>query len=426
MASELLRGFSFYFCTVKEEVDVIVVGGGAAGCFSAIQAGTHFPGAKIVVLEKSARPLAKVKISGGGRCNVTNAESDPEKLAANYPRGSRFLRKAFHRFSSADMVNWLSDRGIRLREYPDGCLFPVTNDSQTIIDCFLHELNRLHIPIQTSQKVISVTHTGEKWEVATPDTIYVAKSVIITAGGQPKHSGFDFCAHLNLNIIAPLPSLFTFNMPQEPIRELMGIVAENAMVKIAGEKWSTNGPLLITHWGMSGPAVLKCSAFGARILAEKNYDTTVLVNWTGEFGQETIREDIKNQLTSPKKMVNQTMYSIKSRLWNYLMTKAGIHEETRWNELSTKQQNRLIEVLANDTYQMQGKTTFKEEFVTAGGIDLSEIDVQTMQSKKYSGLFFAGEVMDIDGVTGGYNFQAAWTTAFIAGKSVLLNQIEGK
>lgn len=411
---------------MKENVDVIVVGGGAAGCFSAIQAGINFPGAKIVILEKSARPLAKVKISGGGRCNVTNVESDPEKLAVNYPRGARFLRKAFHQFSSGNMVSWLSDRGIRLREYPEGCLFPVTNDSQTIIDCFLHELNRLNIPILLQQKVTAIKQQNESWEVCTTDAVYQAKALIVTAGGQPKQSGFDFFSELRLSIVEPLPSLFTFNMPDEPIRELMGIVAENATVKIAGEKWSASGPLLITHWGMSGPAVLKCSAFGARILAGKAYKATILVNWTGNTAQDEIRECIQTMSESQKKVVNQPVYSLKSRLWNYLLTKAGIHEEARWSELSPKQQNKLVEVLANDAYQMSGKTTFKEEFVTAGGIDLAEIDVQTMQAKKYSGLFFAGEIMDIDGVTGGYNFQAAWTTAYIAGKSVLLNQIEGK
>lgn len=411
---------------MKEKVDVVVIGGGAAGCFSAIQAGIHFPGAKIVILEKSARPLAKVKISGGGRCNVTNAESDPEKLAANYPRGARFLRKAFHWFSSNDMVAWLADRGIPLREYPEGCLFPATNDSQTIIDCFLHELNRLQIPVLTQQKVTDVHVNGDNWAIVSADNVFTAQAVIVTAGGQPKRTGFDLLDQLNLSIVEPLPSLFTFNMPDESIRELMGIVVENASVKIAGEKWSTGGPLLITHWGMSGPAVLKCSAFGARILAAKDYNTTVLVNWTGTEGQEAIRENISSLSDSQKKMVNQPVYGLKSRLWSYLLAKSGIREETRWCDLSSKQVNKLVETLANDMYRMKGKTTFKEEFVTAGGIDLAEIDVQTMQSKKYSGLFFAGEVLDIDGVTGGYNFQAAWTTAYIAGKSVLLNQSERK
>ena len=404
-----------------QEWDVIVIGGGAAGCFAAIQAGEHFPGASILLLEKSARPLAKVKISGGGRCNVTNQLSDPEELSRNYPRGNRFLKKAFYTFSSEHMVRWLADKGIPLRLYPEGCLFPETNDSQTIIDCFLSELKRLSIPLKTEVRVDQLLQAEGKWHIQSSVGDFTAKSVIVTTGGQPKASGFKMLDSLELDIISPLPSLFTFNMPDEPVRELMGIVVEQASVKIAGEKWSSDGPLLITHWGMSGPAVLKCSAFGARILAGKNYETTVFVNWTGDRKPDQIREALSEILRSAKKTGNTPQFGIKSRLWTFLLTKAGINPEAPWTETGPKQQNRFVELLYADPYQMKGKTTFKEEFVTAGGIDLSGIDVQTMQSKKYPGLFFAGEVLDIDGITGGYNFQAAWTTAFIAGKSVLLN-----
>lgn len=411
---------------MKETVDVVVIGGGAAGCFAAIQAGTHFPEAKIVVLERGVKPLAKVKISGGGRCNVTNIVSDPAELSANYPRGERFLRKAFYSFSSADMIQWLRDRGIELREYPDGCLFPVTNDSQTIIDCFLNELKKLRIPLRLESRVETVQQTATGWEVTTPNESITCKSVILTVGGQPKISGFQLLNQLDLKIVPPIPSLFTFNMPHEPIRELMGVVTENASVRIVGEKWSTSGPLLITHWGMSGPAVLKCSAFGARILEGKNYCTMISVNWTGFMKQDEVRAALLEWKSSNKKMLNTPLFQIKSRLWTYLLGKCELHEDLRWSELGSKQENKLVEVLINDLYQMEGKTTFKEEFVTAGGIDLAEIDVKTMQSKRYRGLFFAGEVMDIDGVTGGFNFQAAWTTAAIAGKSVLLNQIEEK
>lgn len=411
---------------MKETVDVVVIGGGAAGCFAAIQAGTHFPGARIVILERGIKPLAKVKISGGGRCNVTNIVSDPSELSSNYPRGERFLRKAFYSFSSQHMIQWLNDRGIELREYPDGCLFPMSNDSQTIIDCFLNELKKLKIPLHLESRVDAVQQIESGWEVSTPSRVISCKSVILTVGGQPKISGFQLLNQLELKIVSPIPSLFTFNMPNEPIRELMGVVTENASVRIVGEKWSTSGPLLITHWGMSGPAVLKCSAFGARILEGKGYRSQISVNWTGFLKQDEVRAALIEWKSSNKKLLNTPLFQIKSRLWTYLLNKCELHEDLRWPELGSRQENKLIEVLINDLYQMEGKTTFKEEFVTAGGIDLAEIDVKTMQSKRYRGLFFAGEVMDIDGVTGGFNFQAAWTTAAIAGKSVLLNQTEEK
>lgn len=402
--------------------DVLVIGAGAAGCFAAIQAGNQFPGSRIRILERGSKPLAKVKISGGGRCNVTNVISEPAELSRSYPRGARFLKKAFYTFSSSDMKEWLSEKGVELRLYPDGCYFSETNDSQTIIDCFLRELNRLQIPVSTDTRVERIALAEAGWEVHTPEEVLRTKAVILTTGGQPKISGFQLLGDLELSLIQPVPSLFTFNMPDEPIKELMGIVQENASVRIAGEKWSGDGPLLITHWGMSGPAVLKCSAFGARILAEKNYRSVILVNWTGDLKADDVRNAILEWKSSEKKIQNVPLFSIKSRLWHYLLKKADLSEELRWCDLGPKQLNRLAELLTNDSYKMEGKTTFKEEFVTAGGIDLQEIDVKTMQSKRYRGLFFAGEVMDIDGITGGFNFQAAWTTGFIAGKSVLLNE----
>ncbi len=407
---------------MNEKVDVVVIGAGAAGCFAALQAGIHFPGSTILIVERGQKPLAKVKISGGGRCNVTNTCTDPSALSKNYPRGERFLKKAFYEFSSSDMVVWLDSKGVLLREYPDGCLFPETNDSQTIIDCFTNELKRLKIPIRLESRVDSICQHERGWIIQTATGEIETTSVIVTTGGQPKISGFQLLETLQLSVIPPLPSLFTFNMPNESIRELMGIVAEQASVRIAGEKWSTDGPLLITHWGMSGPAILKCSAYGARILAEKNYNSVILVNWTGSLKPDEVKEVVQAQTHSNKKLVNTPLFQLKSRLWDYLLVKCELNENLRWSELGPKQTNKLVEVLVNDNYQMEGKTTFKEEFVTAGGIDLAEINVKTMQSKNYTGLFFAGEVMDIDGVTGGFNFQAAWTTAFIAGKSVLLNE----
>lgn len=402
------------------KADLIVVGAGAAGCFGAIKAAEHFPDARIIVLEKSTKVLSKVKISGGGRCNVTNVITKPDELSKNYPRGERFLKKAFYEFSSSDMKDWLASKGVKLRLYPDGCFFPESNDSQTIIDCFLKLLDEYKVPIHSQQKVTNIEQTlGNEWLVVTDTETYSAKAVLFTVGGQPKIAGFEALKSLNLKIVDPLPSLFTFNMPGEGIKALMGIVTEKASVKIAGEKWSTSGPLLITHWGMSGPAVLKCSAFGARILAEKGYNATILVNWTGELKANECLEMIQSQRTSNKLVLNVPLFGLKSRLWEYLLQKIGFSDQLRWSDLGPKQSNRLAELLVNDAYKMEGKTTFKEEFVTAGGVDLNEIDVKTMQAKNYPGLFFAGEAMDIDGITGGFNFQAAWTTAFIAGKNCL-------
>lgn len=403
-----------------KEIDVLVVGAGAAGCFSAIQAKFHHPDASVVVLEKSNKALSKVRISGGGRCNVTNVVSDPNDLSLHYPRGQRFLKKAFHQFSSNDMKAWLESKNVKLRLYPDGCYFPESNTSETIISLFLNELQKANTEILFQQGVVSIEPFEGKFKVTSDKGTWIAKNVICTTGGHPKISGLDYLQKLDLKLVEPVPSLFTFNLPDNAIVDLMGIVKEEAAVRLAGEKWSGDGPLLVTHWGLSGPAILKCSAFGARILAEKGYEHEFVVNWTGGLKPADVLETLMRQFDSQKQIGNTPQFGIKSRLWNYLLEKASIPVEATWLSLSTKAMNRLTEVLVNSSFKMKGKTTFKEEFVTAGGVDLSEIDVQTMQAKRFSGLFFAGEVLDIDGITGGFNFQAAWTTAFIAGKSVNL------
>lgn len=401
-----------------EEVDVLIVGAGAAGCFAAIQAAEAHPDLKIRILEKSKQPLAKVKVSGGGRCNVTNVLSDPAELSKKYPRGERFLKKAFYQFSSTDMVQWLLGKGIKLKLYPDGCYFPESNDSQTIIDCFLSELKRLQVIMELQTGVVSITKIDDLFRVETSHKVYEAKRVIATTGGHPKITGLDYLKPLDVKLVDPVPSLFTFNLPEHPIRELMGIVNEHTQVRIAGGKWNSEGPLLITHWGLSGPAILVASAFGARDLAQVNYEKDFHVNWvSGLSVNETF--DVLGEQRSTRKLVrNVPLFGIKARLWEFLVGKAGIDPERTWVQCSEKQLMRLAEELAVGQFQISGKTTFKEEFVTAGGVDLSQIDVQTMQSKQVPGLFFAGEVIDIDGITGGFNFQAAWTTAYIAGKHV--------
>lgn len=402
------------------KVDVLVIGAGAAGCFAAIQAKTKFPEASVCILEKSNKALSKVKISGGGRCNVTNVISDPVELSRNYPRGERFLKKAFHQFSSDDMKRWLEDRNVKLRLYPDGCYFPESNSSETIIQLFQNELRKGNVPIHFHEGVTEIKKTDNHFQVTSTNTTWEATNVICTTGGHPKLTGFNYLEDFGVKIIPPVPSLFTFNLPDDSIVELMGIVKEEATARLKGEKWNGDGPLLVTHWGLSGPAILKCSAFGARILHDADYNYNFSVNWTGDLKPDDVMSELKAQLESSKQIGNTPMFAIKSRLWNYLLERSNIKSDATWKSLNTKNLNKLTEELVNGSFKMQGKTTFKEEFVTAGGVDLNQIDVNRMEHKNISGLFFAGEVMDIDGITGGFNFQAAWTTAYIAGNSVNL------
>lgn len=398
---------------------ITIIGGGAAGFFAAIAAKSHFPDVHVSILEKTSKFLGKVKISGGGRCNVTNATFNNRMLSENYPRGEKFLRKAFEQFNAQDTVNWFESRGVALKTYPDNCIFPLSNESQSIIDCFLNEARKLGIELQTNQSVEQIRKTDYGFEIETNQGIHSADRVIITVGGQAKSTWFTAIESFGHNIIPPVPSLFTFNMPNEPIKALMGVVIEHARVRMEGQKLLGIGPLLITHWGMSGPAILQLSAWGARILAEKNYNCSILVNWLDEMKEEGLRQEIQSiqKIHGAKMLQNHNPFPIPNRLWIYLLEKNEIKPEMRWQDLVGKHANKLINTLINDRYDVQGKTTYKEEFVTAGGIDLEEIDVKTMQSKLIPGLYFAGEVTNIDGITGGFNFQGAWTTGYIAGKS---------
>ncbi|MEN9700251.1 MAG: hypothetical protein RLZZ301_1449 [Bacteroidota bacterium] len=395
-----------------------IIGGGAAGFFAALSAKKHWPKAEVVVLEKSTKFLAKVKVSGGGRCNVTHAAFDTDYLASHYPRGARQLRRAFHQFNAKDTVEWFESRGVPLHTYPDGCIFPEANDSQVIIDCLMAEAKLLGVRLYLQEKVQKIEVKDANFEIISNDKAWIFDRVIVTTGGQPKRASLEWLEVLGHKLVEPVPSLFTFNMPKHPICELMGIVVPAATARIEGTKLSASGPLLITHWGMSGPAILLLSAWGARILHEKNYNFRVLIQWLARNEQEV--QQLLDQAVAAhgaKKICNYKPFDLQSRLWNYLLQKSEISPELRWNELGKKNRNKLCNTLLNDAYEVQGKTTFKEEFVTAGGIDLSLVDIQTMQSKVLPGLFFAGELLDIDGVTGGFNFQAAWTTGFIAGKS---------
>lgn len=362
-----------------------------------------------------------MKISGGGRCNVTHACYDNTLLSKHYPRGEKFLRRAFEQFNTTSTLEWFKNRGVLMDTLSDNCIFPKSNSSQTIIDCFENEAKRKGISILMSTSINSIQLIeNQKFELKSLNQNFTVDKLIVTTGGSPKLSGLKWIENLGHKVIEPFPSLFTFNMPKNPICDLMGIVNENSTVKIEGTKLIASGPLLITHWGMSGPAILKLSAWGARILAEKSYQFNALVNWLDtlkDFEAVNILE--KYALQNPEKQVSTyNPFGISKRLWLFLISKSEISEETRWKNLGKKSFNKLINNLVNDTYPVSGKTTFKEEFVTAGGVDLKEIDYNTMGSKVVPGLFFAGEVMDIDGITGGFNFQAAWTCGYIAGKNV--------
>ncbi|MEO9531814.1 MAG: NAD(P)/FAD-dependent oxidoreductase [Crocinitomicaceae bacterium] len=400
---------------------VAIIGGGAGGFFSAIHVKENHPSAEVVIFEKSKRVLSKVKISGGGRCNVTNSETSIKLLSDAYPRGNKKLKQAFTEFSTQDCQKWFTDRGVPLVTQSDHCVFPESQSSQSIIDCFMAEVIRLNIEIKMSHKVKELKPLGEVIALhfdGDEEQIEVFDKVIVATGGSPKNSGLLWLERLGHKIENPVPSLFTFNMPNEGVTTLMGIVVENAKVSIQSTKLKSEGPLLLTHWGMSGPAILKLSAFGARILEEFNYNFKIQVNWVDELNNEVVAGVIRKIIEEhpAKHLKGIRPFGLPERLWVYLLEKSDLDTNKKWPELGKKGLNKLVNVLTNDIYQVEGKTTFKDEFVTCGGVSLESIDCKTMQSKVVPNLYFTGEVMDIDGITGGYNFQSAWTTAYIAAK----------
>lgn len=399
---------------------VAVIGGGAAGFFTAISVKDHYPNAQVMLFEKSTKVLSKVKVSGGGRCNVTHACFEISELIKNYPRGAKFLKKSFHQFNVNDTIDWFDRMNVHLKTEADNRMFPISNSSQTIIDCLVNRFDSLGciLKLQSSVSKIKPSSNHGVLELVVNNQNMVFDKIIIATGGSPKIEGLQWLKEMGHQIEKPVPSLFTFNMPKHPITALMGTVASNAKVRIEGEKLESQGPLLITHWGMSGPAVLKLSSFGARKLTEKNYQFNILVSWLGQHNEEEIRNLLKKQIAnhSLAQVSNFKTPEIPKRLWAYLIQKLDFEADKRWCDFSKKELNRLVNVLVNDSYTINGKTTFKEEFVTCGGVSLSDVNPNSMESKKVPGLYFAGELLDIDGVTGGFNFQAAWTTGFIAGK----------
>ena len=411
---------------------LLVIGGGAAGFFCAINAARIHPQLQVTILEKSGKLLSKVKISGGGRCNATHACFDIGEMTKKYPRGGNFVKKTFHQFFTTDTIQWFEERGVMLKTEQDGRMFPVTNSSQTIIDCLMSEADKYGVQIRMNVEVkrINVYSGSDRDSMfhvqCSNGEIIKADFICIASGGYPKASMFDWLKELGHSIEDPVPSLFTFNMPQHPVTKLMGISVEKARVKIVGTKLEQEGPLLITHWGLSGPAVLKLSAWGARQLATSNWQFSVLINWLPEHNEQSLQSVFQSLRFdhAAQKIINRNPFGLPQRLWEFFLEHSEVNKERRWADLLAKEQNKLIRSLCAGEFAIKGKTTFKEEFVTAGGINLNEIDANTMMSKKLPNLFFAGEILNVDGITGGFNFQHAWTSGFIAAKSISSASLE--
>ncbi|MEG9327865.1 NAD(P)/FAD-dependent oxidoreductase [Salinimicrobium catena] len=398
------------------EQDIIIVGGGAAGFFTAINAAENDPSARITILERGKEVLNKVRISGGGRCNVTHAEFLPKELTRNYPRGEKELRGPFHSFMTGDTIEWFEKRGVPLKIEEDGRMFPESDSSESIIDLFLNETRRLGVKVLTKRAVQEIVQKGEKWEIITSQENFTAEKLLIATGSNPKI--WKLLEKLGHSIVPGVPSLFTFNITDKRIKELPG-VATPAIVRIRGEKLQTEGPLLITHWGMSGPAILKLSAWGARELSgRKNFE--IEVNWVPHLEKDEVLDQLqelkmKNGKQQPYK---NAQFDLPKRLWQSLVTASAISEADKWADLNKKQLEELAKQLYSGIFQVHGKSTFKEEFVTAGGVELKEVNFKRFESKVHKNLFLAGEVLNIDAITGGFNFQNAWTGGFLAAKAM--------
>lgn len=391
---------------------IAIIGAGAAGCFCAIELKRRLPDAIVDIYEAGNKPLAKVAITGGGRCNLTNSFESIDNLKDAYPRGDKLMRRVFSTFDNRDTWEWFENEGVKLVLQDDNCVFPASQDAMQIVNLFLTRMRQLGVNILTRYKIESVKALMDEYD-----------SVVVTTGGCSRQDGLKMFEGLDLELVPPVPSLFTFNLPTSPVRDLMGTVVEDAQVSLAGTKYKASGPLLITHWGMSGPAILKLSSYAARHLAEVRYDSTLLVNWCGGDDLDSVRSELqKNAVKNPLKLVvNSHPEYIPSRLWTFLVTKSKIREDARWAEIGPKGLNRLAETLSNDSYHIKGQSRFKEEFVTCGGVSLANINNKTLECVKHPGLYFAGEVLDVDGITGGFNLQAAWSTGFLAALSISSN-----
>jgi len=398
---------------------IAIIGGGAAGFFAAIRAKETRPDSDVVIYEKGSSPLAKVAVTGGGRCNLTNSFAAIKDLKQAYPRGDKLMKRLFKTFDYHDAYEWFESRGVELVTQDDECVFPRSQSSQSIIDCLTENARRLGVTIITHHALGQIVprekclhlifNNGQKEEDA--------DRVIITTGGHPREDAFGYLKDLGHEITPPVPSLFTFNINDKPLRALMGTVVEHAITAIAGTKMRSEGALLITHWGMSGPAILRLSSYGAQWMAERNYRFQIAVNWVGETNASIISEALTETVirNGGKQMGNMRCFDLPSRLWLHLLKRADIPAEKRWSELGKKGLNKLVEALTNDGYSVEGKSSWRDEFVTCGGVSLASIQPNTLESKHVKGLYFAGEVCDVDAITGGFNLQAAWTMGYVAG-----------
>ena len=438
---------------------IAIIGAGAAGCFCAVELKRRMPSASVEVFEAGTKALAKVAITGGGRCNLTNSFEGISSLSAAYPRGDKLMKRLFRTFDQKSAWRWFENEGVKLVLQEDHCVFPASQDAMEIVNTLLARMRQAGVTLHTKRKVtgifprpdggytLSVSELSKVQSLrhaqlprgSVPELVegpmpqkyqrrddrnFQADIVVVTTGGSPELSGLGMLDGLELEIVPPVPSLFTLNLPGSPVRELMGTVVDNANASLVGTKLKAAGPLLITHWGMSGPAILKLSSYAARYLAEKEYSATLSVNWFGGLGEQDVRDRILSLSNDnpQKQILNSHPSELPSRLWAYMITKAGIREDTRWAELGSKGMNRLVNTLINDEYQIRGKSRFKEEFVTCGGVALSNINLNTLESKNHPGLYFAGEVLDVDAITGGFNLQAAWSMGYTVARSITLHQ----
>lgn len=414
---------------------VVVVGGGAAGFFGAIAAATH-PGTRVILLEAGRQPLAKVRISGGGRCNVTHACFDPAVFVQNYPRGSKALRGPFSRFQARDTVEWFARRGVELKTEADGRMFPITDDSATIVDCLLSSARNAGVEIRTGTPVERAScllgnshgasaNSNSQFEIKLKSGEVLQSDRLLLATGSSAQ-GHRIAKNLGHSILTPVPSLFTFNLKDERLEGLAGVSVANVRLRLADKKSGKSknleqtGPVLITHWGLSGPAVLKLSAWGARFLSDRRYRANLLINWLPQYNREELRGQLQLPRGKEKKAIgNSCPFPLPRRLWESFLKAAAIDSQQPWAQLSNKSIDRLVGELSSGKYQIKGKGVFKEEFVTCGGVSLKEVNFKTMESRLCPGLYLAGEVLDIDGVTGGFNFQSAWTTGWLAGSGII-------
>lgn len=400
-------------------MQIAVIGAGAAGFFAAIRCASLNKNCNVTIFEKGKHVLSKVRVSGGGRCNVTHSCFDPVQLTSFYPRGYKELKSCFSRFNATHTVEWFESKDVKLKTENDGRMFPVTDSSETIINCLVKEATQLGINIRTQSGINSI-HISDGKFLLNNNRNFTFDKVLVSSGGAPNLNGYDWLRQLGHTIIAPVPSLFTFNIPESPLKGLEGISLPNAGIKITGTSADDSGPLLITHWGVSGPVVLRLSAWQARKLFDLKYQFEVVINWIGLKNETDVFEIINSErkIASVKKVHNKTLFELPNRLWMRLCELSGIGEKDNFADLSKQKINKLVTNLISMKLKAKGKTTFKEEFVTCGGIDLKEVDLKTMESKIVKTLFFAGEILNIDGITGGFNFQNAWTTGWIAGTAM--------